>query len=427
MKTRIFPGGSLLLVFLGALLMVGSLRLFSCAPQQQAKKGISPERQKAIEDSLRKVREFEIAKNWSTAYEYYKNKEYSSAKRYLLKVIKLDPQMKLAEKFHYKDIFARLANCYVKENKADSAQYAYEEGLKHFPDDPYLHESLAYIYRTKGNLEGAIKHYKKAVELQPDKAINYKNLADLYIRTNQEELAIEALENYTKLVPNDRDAQDKLAALYRATGREEEAIHKKEEILAQNPNDTGIMYDLGKAYFKRGENEKAVKMLTRLLEKEPQNVEALTYLGGAYMNLARYMDAIATYKRILKIQPKNVEIVCAIADAYRMMNRFTRARSYARRANRIDPKHGLPFITMGQIYESAVEYCMNKRGGKLTYDDKLVYEIAYKEYQKALRDPMMADKARRRMEAIKPLLPTTEDRFFNKYNKPKDSCYKWIF
>ncbi len=426
MKIRALKGGSLLLLAVGAALVAVSLRLTSCAPQQQQKQ-VSPERQKAIEDSLRKVREFEIAKNWSTAYEYYKNKSYADAKKYFWKVIKLDPEMKLAEKFHYKDIFARLATCYVKENKADSAEYAYREGLKHFPNDAYLHESLAYIYRTKGNLEGAIEHYKKATELEPDKAINYKHLADLYIRTNQPELAIEALENYTKMVPNDRDAQDKLAALYRATGREDEAVRKMEEILAQNPNDTRVMYNLGKAYFQRGENEKAVEIFNRLLAKEPENIDALTYLAGAYMNLSQYDKAIQTYKKILALQPNNVEILCAVATAYKLKNQFVRARSYVRRAIRANPKHGLPFITMGEIYESAVEYCMNKRGGKLTYDDKLVYELAYKEYQKAKRDPMMRDRAEKRMEALKPLLPTTEDRFFNKYDKPKDKCYQWIF
>jgi|Deesub1362B_J571_1020462.scaffolds.fasta_scaffold02451_6 tetratricopeptide (TPR) repeat protein len=397
-----------------------------CAPQQQVQKEISPERQKAIEDSIRKAKELEIARYWSFGYEYYKNKNYKEAKPYFWKVINMDPNMELADKYHYKDIFARLANCYIQENKADSAQLAFEMGVKHFPNDIYLHESLGYMYRQKGMFEDAIQHYKKAVELDPEKAINYKHLADLYIRTNQPELAIEALESYVKMSPEDRDAQEKLAVLYRTTGREDEAIRKKEEILAKNPDDTGLMFDLGKAYYNRGESEKAVEMLNRLLQKEPENVEALQYLAGAYMNLERYDSAIATYKKILKIQPENIEILCAVAGAYRMKNQFVQARNYVRRALRIDPKHGLPYMTMGEIYESAAEYCMNKRGGKLEYDDKLVYEKAYKEYQKATRDPLFADRARRRMEAIKPLLPTTEDRFFNKYNQPKDACYKWI-
>ena len=38
---------------------------WGCAPQQTVKKGMSLERKKAIEDSLRKAQQFEIIKYWS--------------------------------------------------------------------------------------------------------------------------------------------------------------------------------------------------------------------------------------------------------------------------------------------------------------------------------------------------------------------------
>ena len=54
---------------------------------------------------------------------------------------------------------------------------------------------------------------------------------------------------------------------------------------------------------------------------------------------------------------------------------------------------------MAEIYEAAVVHCQNseKRGRK--YDDGLVYELAYKEYTKAERDPEFASTARSRLAA----------------------------
>jgi len=420
------PIGIFLAVVLATILYSASF--WGCAPQTTVKKEISEERSKAIEDSLRKVKEFEIAKYWSLGYEYYKNKSYLDAKRYFLKLLKMDPQLKYAKKFHYRDIFARLATCYIQENKPDSTEWAYRTGLKFFPDNAYLHASLGYILRGKGQLDEAIKHYEKAVALRPEEKDYLTILADLYVRTERFDQAIQTYNKYLKLNPSDRKIQEILAGLYRSTGREEEEIQQKEAILAQHPDDLELMLELGKIYHNRNENEKAVAMLQRLLEKDPQNTEALEYLGKAYMDLEQYNKAIMTYKKIIQIEPQNARIFCNIASAYRMKKNFRIAKNFVRKALSIDPKFGLAFITMAQIYETSAEDCINKKNGKIGFDDKLVYEKAYFEYQKAAEDPQWCNLASKRMEALKALLPTPEDRFFHKGKKtPTSDCYKWMF
>ena len=65
----------LILFLAGFLLVLGYSFFFTgCTQTTGTKETMTPERQKAIEDSLLKIREFEIAKFWSTGYEYYKNK-----------------------------------------------------------------------------------------------------------------------------------------------------------------------------------------------------------------------------------------------------------------------------------------------------------------------------------------------------------------
>ena len=401
---------------------------WGCAPQQTANQGMSAARRKAIADSLKKIEQFEILKSWSSGYEYYKNKSYDDAKKYFWKVIKMDTAMAYADTFHYKDIFSRLANCYVKQNKPDSAQLAYTMGLKYFPNDAYLHESLGYIFLHKGQFEKAAEQYEKAVKLNPKKAEDWRILGQIYVKLNDTDNAIRAYEKYTAMKPNDRKALEALSILYKESGREDEAIAKKEEILKNNPNDVTLMLQLGKAYTDQGDLKKARDMYLRVLSIEPKNNVALSLLGYVYMNLENYSEAIKTYKKLQKLEPKNAEILCNIASAYRMEKKFRIAKNYVRKAISIDPKLGLNYITMAQIYETSAGDCINKKGGKVSFDDKLVYEKAYFEYKKALRDPQYADLAQRRMDAIHSMLPTIEDRFLHKGQKePTGSCYKWIY
>ncbi len=410
---------------LSAALLLYIVYFVGCTQSKTTEQAMSPERKKAIEDSLRKIKEFEIQKYWSTAYEYYKNENYPEAKHYIWRVINLDPEMRLAEKFHYRDIHARLANCYVHENKPDSVEFSYREGLKFFPDDAYLHENLGFILRRKNQSDEAIEHYKKVAELEPEKSATYKILGDLYRRTRQNEQAIEAYEDYVQLVPDDRDAQETLTGLYRATGRGAEALQKKEELLVQHPDDASLMFELAITYFDQGNFTKSLSMFNRLIEKEPDNLDALDKMAQAYLNLEQYTRAVNIYKKILDLDSNNIDVICAVADVYRLQSNYTTARNWARRAQRVSRSSGLAFITVGMVYQESAKNCSAEKGS-FDFDDRLVYEMAHKEFRKGTRDPNYAERARRRMTGIESLLPTTEDRFMNTYSEPKNKCYSWI-
>ena len=83
---------------------------------------------------------------------------------------------------------------------------------------------------------------------------------------------------------------------------------------------------------------------------------------------------------------------------------------------------------MAEVYETAVPYCQNKNNRKRKYDDGLVYEKAKREYEKAMKDPNYKADARRRINNLKPYLPTEEETFMNQNRKNlKESCYtSWI-
>lgn len=399
--------------------------LTGCTQSSGTEQAMSPERQKAIEDSLLKAKEFDIAKNYSTAFEYYKNGNYSDAKKYFQRVINLDPQMRLANKFHYTDLYSRLANCYVQENKPDSVEFAYLNGLKHFPDDVYLHESLGFLLRRKNQFDDAIEHYKLVAKMEPEKAETYKILGDLYRRTQNADLAIESYENYVKLVPDDRDAQDTLTGLYGAAGRSEDALAKKEELLVSRPDDTTLMFDLGMAYFDQGNFNKSVELLTRLLDLDPKNIDALSRLAKAHLNLESYGQAINDYKKILAINRNDIGIICEVANVYRTQGDFQNARNWGRKALGVNSNSGLAYITIGKVYQESASTCVQKKGS-FKYDDRLVYQKAYEEYRKASRDPFYEGQARQAMKSIEHLLPTAEDKHMNTYTEPKEACYSWI-
>jgi len=409
---------SAIAAFLGCLILI-----FGCAPTtQQVSPEVDTARQKAIQDSLQKAYLFELDKNWSTAYEYYKNKTYRSSIRPFWKVIELDTINR------FKDKYSLLSNAYVKLNNPDSAQIVLELGIEEYPDNAHLHRTLAYFLDGRGLTEEAIQEYEKATELDSSQVNDWKALGNLYIKINDYDKAIMAFETVVKLDPTDQDTHQALSQLYQSSGDQEAAIQRMEEVKKLVPDDTQNLFKLGQAYFNLSDYDNAIINFEEFLKYKHKDTNVMQYLGAANQNKGSFNRAISIYKEVLELNPENKKIYTDIATCYREIGQYQTARNYARRALQIDASYGMAYIVIGEIYESQVEKCYTARGQKLPeFDDKLVYQLAYEQYQKAAKDLQFKDMAERKMNYLKDFLPTKEDKFFHKETKPKDPCYNWIY
>ena len=395
----------------------------SCMPPQNTgKETVSPEREKAIQDSLKQIWERELLINVSTGQEYHKNKIWRSGIKPFWRAIELDTTKR------FPSLYRKLADCYlnVEPPVPDSAEIVYRMGLRMYPEDADLHRRLGWILAGKGESEEAIEQYEKAIEYDGEFAEDYLRVAELYIKVDQPENAIPKLETYLELVPENNEVRELIGRLYEVTGQEDAQIDALEKSLVEDPENTEIMFKLGQIYFKRNEFAKSIEKYQMYLLKKPDDLIALEAMGNAQQNVGKYNDAIKTYKRILAINDQKVKIYCEIATCYKELGQYSTARTQVNTAIRIDPNFGLAYIVRGEIYEAAADKCA--QGRPLKFDDKLIYEMAYKEYQRAKQDPSWADLASRRMEYVEPSIPTKGDRFMHQdQTKSKLECHKWIY
>ncbi len=413
-------------IFFAVTVLTASVLYFSgCAPtaKQVAPPPVDEARQKAIADSLFKIYSLELNKAWSTGYEYYKNKTYRSAINPFWKVIEIDTINRFKEKYTY------LADSYIKLNVPDSAQIVLELGVKAYPQNAYLHRTLAYFYDGRGQVEDAIREYEAATNIDPKQVNDWKALGSLYVKKGETDKAIAAYEKVVSLDPKDQDSQRVLSKLYKSTGDASAAIQRMEEVKKLDPKNVENLFNLGREYFNLSDFDNAVANFEQLLQIKSDDVSAMEYLGNALQNKGSYTRAISIYKEIVKLQPNNKKVLTDMATSYKELKQFSTARNYARQALQIDPKYGLAFIVIGEIYEAAAENCYTARGKKSAeFDDKLIYDLAYQQYQKAAEDLQFKDYALKRMSYVNELRPTKEDLFFHRgQTKPKDTCYQWIY
>lgn len=375
-------------------------------------------REKARQDSIRK---FEAMKNWSLGHENFKNKEYERVARYLWKVIELDKER------IFKDVYSELARTYFQLGKIDSAEAVYKLGVEVFPDNKHLHRSLAYIYENRGDADLAIEHYEKVVELDPESLDDWRRLGPLYAKQDRNEDAIRAYQKIIELDPNDSEARTILTALYRTSGDEQAAIDNMELALKNEPDNQQLLFELGRLYRASENWEKAIEKYRALLKLKPDDIIVREDLAAIYKKMENYRAAINEYSNILKIDSSNKKALAEIADSYLSLGDLRRARQYANRVLRLDRGYGQAYIIRGKIVERAVEQCQQDEGREINFDDKLMYQLAEKEYKKALDDIAVKQSALAHINSLEPVLPKQEDFFMHKgQTKPKSKCYQWL-
>jgi tetratricopeptide (TPR) repeat protein len=409
-------------LILTALLFSLMLPVDGAFGQDKNKKKGKTDKEQAVQDSLARAKYvFELNKNWSFGFENYKNKQYADVPRYFWKVVEMDTARKFPQ------VYGFLGQTFFELNQPDSAQVVYEKGIKIFPDDANLRRNLAYLLAAREQLDLALKEYETLLQQGAATEDDYRRMANLYVRTNQYEQAIKAYQEVLKLNPNDQEISNTLATLYKTTGNEEAALESMEKALAQNPNDTRIMFDLAQARFNRQEYEKAVELLERFSKQVPGDVFALELLGDAQDHLGRYREALKTYEQIIAAKPDNKKVLVKMSRCHRELGDFPTARRHGTRALAVDSKYGPAFIAIGKVYEVCADKCVAKKG-KTDFDDKLVYKLAYEQYEKALQDLETRSEARQLLNFLEPSIPKTEDYFMNKgKTKAEGPCYAWIY
>jgi tetratricopeptide (TPR) repeat protein len=385
-------------------------------------KALSPERQKAIQDSLMEIHRMNVLKTFSSGYEHYKHGNYERAKPYLRKTAEID-----TTDIYGKNLYQYLGRTYVFLNMPDSAEWAFQKGKARNPKESFFCTSLAYLFEKEGRLEEAIAEYESALKIAPDSVAYYSKLGQLYTLNGDNEKAIEALRTAVLLNPDDKKSAEILDQLIVQTGNPDEIISQREAMVQQFPNDMKLRMDFANSLFKFSKFERSIEQLIIIIDKEPENILAIEMLGESYQQLEKYQDAVSAYHKILNIQPEDMKNLCNLALAYGYQGKYVQAMGEIRKAQRIDPNYGLAFLTKGIIYETAAEKCVAQNNQKISFNDKLVYKMAYDEFQKAKNDLNWKDDANRHIRFLDAMIPTAQDRFFHKnQTMPRGACYSWI-
>jgi len=357
----------------------------------------------------------------SFAYERWKNGDWETARKHFNTVRFHDLE-------HKHNIYRTWADCFVREGLMDSALYAYQEGVNYFPDDDYLRNSLAIMYRNSGRLDEAIEQQKAVVRLKPEQTEYLRGLAELYESAENWDAAIDAYQQLTKLQPDNPDLHQRLTDIIRIHRNPEEYLQAMREAVDKFPDDPVRRFEYASALLEQGHNKEAVKEFRQYIKLRPMDPEGPRGLAHALQNLGNFELALGALEDVIKLKPESLPDIIEVGKVHLELGNWSKARSLALRAIGIDQNYGPAWVLMGDIYYKAADMAS---GDSPKYNDKLVFLVAYGLYGKATSssDPQTRSDGDRRRQIIRSgeLIPSKEERFMHmRQVRPTGETYKWI-
>ncbi len=397
----------------------------ACQPPSPSPEELAAQ-EKARRDSLRRANQGKCFKYLSFATEYYKNKSYQDAlnnyrRLFQLSCIQIDSSFA-------KDVFAFVGNCFRELGQMDSALYYYDKGLLIIPEDKYLRQSKIFTLKKLGMEDSVLIEQAELLKYDSTNLALAGKLADAYFENEQFEKARDMAQFILRHDPHNRDAMNILRESLLELGADIMGIVKAR--YDENPNDVDNALEYTNLLMDRGENESALKVLEKVHLAHPNNLTILQKLADVYSAMGDTEKLIITLKKQEKLNKTDINVKFELTAAYIMAEEYSRALFWADKAIKADPKNGRAWYNRGKVYEAVADACT---GATISFDDKLVYQMALEDYRKAQK--LGYGRAQAKIDFLKEArAPQKGDWFFNGrdyidkkgYAAPKKDCYKWL-
>lgn len=405
-------------VFVGVIILYAT----GCAPLPPIESSAPAEKPKpetpmvsdAERDSIINVR-------LSFGYERWRNGEWKTALEHYNVV-------KLYDLNHEKNIYRAMSDCYVKLQQLDSAMYAYQEGIKYFPDDDYLRSAMSIMLRNQGKFDEAIEQQRQAVRIKPEDIGYLETLKDLYIRASRYDEAIEVLQRLVELDPDNEAVASELTSMIRTHRDPSEYLKALSDAIINFPDDHSKKIQYANALAEQGMDDKAAVEFEKYTKVVPDDYLGWLGLAKARDNLSQYESAINAYRKVVDLNPDAVQEMVAIGENYIQLKNWTAARTWALRALNKKSDFGPALLMFADIYYRCADAIA---GDSPKYPDKLVFTIALGLYERAAKsnDAQARSQASRMIQSLRgnDLVPTRDDWFMRKSEiLPTGKSYEWI-
>lgn len=207
------------------------------------------------------------------------------------------------QKYHQDEQYLRAMEYYLSGRWSEAAT-AFEEVVKKFPGESFVHLIQGNISYSQGNLEAAVQHYGTAIEAKPDFGNAYYKLGVCLYRMGHLKRALEAFIKVVELGDQSHAMASYFVGLIHFfLGQDDDAAKAFATFHTLSPESMIANFYLAQLKIKRKEFQQALDLLNELVDVTPNFAEVHYMLGTVHYGLHNNTEAIQCFQRALDINP----------------------------------------------------------------------------------------------------------------------------
>lgn len=391
-----------------------------------------------------------VRMNYSLYYEDYKNENWQTSLPYLRWMVNCAPGFPSNSDRNYE----RLVEVYegigmgqedpdMQRVYLDSALYVFDTAVSKMQDAGVEVNEYEWVFE-KGRFIQA--HSEELPDLQSEVGATYREAFNLdsariqgyyinyvildLVQKDDKGAAVDFMDEVEEVRSGDAEIMTMVTDWRgRLFTSPEERIGFLQDQLEKKPEDADIIAELVELYMEEGYRDEVYDLAPRLMESDPS---ARTFRLIAKMRLedGQADEAIDLYEQSLEMDggpDAAKEVYYNIGIAHQQEGRLSRARTAFRQSLQADANYGAALLAIGDLYMTAVQGC-----GSFEREDRAVYWLAADYFDRAAaRDQSVSSQARQRLNSIRRLMPTAEDKFFKGWTAGDSytvnyGCYAWM-
>lgn len=246
-----------------------------------------------------------------------------------------------------------------------AARSASEIALDIAPTDPVLHEQLAKLDESAGDLDGALTNAQYAAEQLPASPDNWAELGVILAKQKRYSDAAAAFSRSARLNPEDLWSLRNLAQALKDLGRTNDAIRQYRHVLAVNAHFGPAWLALGQILEATGQKAQAQECYRKAMldQNRVESIPELEEMAGFCAGRGWYGYAATNYAEAAKLDPANPALEVDAGQNFASLGRHAEAELCFSRAARLSPNsmeahflYGLELGRDGQAAAAAVQF-----------------------------------------------------------------------
>ena len=215
-----------------------------------------------------------------------------------------------------------------------------------------IHNDLAVVLQSQGNLSQAINHYQRSVKIKPDHVEVRYNLALALTAQEKFDQAASHLRQLLQLRPEHAPAHNSLGYVRWKQEQVAEAVNHYRESLRLQPDNPIGHYNIGLALKTQGKLQEAIIHYRKALQIQEEYADAHHNLGVALEATGKPEEANQHYRKAIKSDPGHAEAHNNLGITLASQGKMDEAIAYFLKAVKAKPGFARAYYNLGLAFRA---------------------------------------------------------------------------